>query len=95
MKIATTTRDFSPYCKNDIEIIHELHRAGFRYIDLSMYSFTPGSVYMSEDWKAFVGELKDEAARLGMTFVQAHSQGGNPLREDNHGKIYTLLLRTF
>ncbi len=37
MKIATTTGDFGFYCKNDEERIRELHKAGFRYIDLSMY----------------------------------------------------------
>ena len=83
MKIATTTGDFSAYCKSDIERIRELHRAGFRYIDLSMYSFTPKSVYMGEEWKDAVRELKQEADRLGMKFVQAHSQGGNPLSVDS------------
>ena len=36
MKIATTTGDFSLYCKTDIERIRQLHQAGFRYIDLSI-----------------------------------------------------------
>ena len=82
MKIATTTSDFSGYCKSDIERIRELHRAGFRYIDLSMYSFTPDSVYMKDNWRDAVNALKQEADALGMTFVQAHSQGGNALRDD-------------
>lgn len=82
MKIATTTSDFGAYCKSDIERIRELHRAGFRYIDLSMYSFTPDSVYMKDDWRDAVKALKQEADALGMTFVQAHSQGGNALRDD-------------
>ena len=82
MKIATTTSDFSGYCKNDIEKIRELHNAGFRYVDLSMYSFTPSSVYMNEGWEDAVKALKTEADRLGMQFVQAHSQGGNPLHTD-------------
>ena len=82
MKIATTTGDFSFYCKNDIERIRELHRAGFRYVDLSMYSFTPDCDYMKPDWKDAVFALKAEADRLSMQFVQAHSQGGNPFDED-------------
>ena len=82
MKIATTTGDFSFYCKNDEERIRELHRAGFRYIDLSMYSFSPTSPYMQDDWREAVLHLKAVADELGMTFVQAHSQGGNPLSED-------------
>jgi hypothetical protein len=36
MKIATTTGDFSRFCQTDEEKIRELHRAGFRYIDLDM-----------------------------------------------------------
>ncbi|MBQ6823141.1 MAG: sugar phosphate isomerase/epimerase [Clostridia bacterium] len=82
MKIATTTGDFGSFCKNDMERIRELHRAGFRYVDLSMYSWTPESVYMTDGWREAVAELKAEAEGLGMQFVQAHSQGGNPLDED-------------
>lgn len=82
MKIATTTGDFRQYCANDIERIHQLHKAGFRYIDLDMYSFTPDSVYMSNNWQDAVLALQSEVNKLGMTFVQAHSQGGNPLDAD-------------
>ena len=82
MKIATTTGDFSKYYTNDIDRIHGLHNAGFRYIDLDMYTFTPDHVYMNDGWQKAVNELKNEAERLGMTFVQAHSQGGNPLDPD-------------
>lgn len=82
MKIATTTEDFNFWCKTDEERIRELHRAGFRYIDLSMYSFTPDCAYMQENWREEVQKIKDLASELGMEFVQAHSQGGNPLSED-------------
>ena len=82
MKIATTTGDFGFFCKNDEERIRELHRAGFRYIDLDMYSFKPDSPYMQENWRDEVQKLKDLASELGMEFVQAHSQGGNPLSPD-------------
>jgi len=82
MKIATTTGDFSFYCANDSERIRELHRAGFRYIDLSMYSFKPDSVYMRDGWQDEVQTVKRTADSQGMQFVQAHSQGGNPLSDD-------------
>ncbi|MBR2354724.1 MAG: sugar phosphate isomerase/epimerase [Clostridia bacterium] len=82
MKIATTTGDFRRFCENDEERIRELHRAGFRYIDLNMYSFKPDCEYMSEHWQDAVKRLRDLADELGMSFVQAHSQGGNPLSED-------------
>ena len=82
MKIATTTLDFGRYCNTDIERINELHKVGFRYVDLSMYTFSKDSVYMGNEWRDAVAALKAEADRLGMKFVQAHSQGGNPLRDD-------------
>ena len=82
MKLATTTCDFALYCETDIEKLRELHRAGFRYVDLNMYTFSPKTVYMGEEWREATLALKKEAERLGMTFVQAHSQGGNPLSED-------------
>ena len=81
-KIATTTGDFAQFCKSDIDRIRELHLAGFRYVDLSMYCFTPDHVYMKDGWKDAVKDLKTVANELGMTFVQAHSQGGNALSDD-------------
>ena len=59
MKIATTTGDFHFYCNNDSDRIRELHRAGFRYIDLSMYSFTPNSAYMQDNWRDEVQKIKE------------------------------------
>jgi sugar phosphate isomerase/epimerase len=47
-----------------------------------MYAFTPDCVYMQEDWRGEVEKLKALAHSLGMEFVQAHSQGGNPLSDD-------------
>lgn len=82
MKLATTTGDFNSFCATDEEKITQLHRAGFRYIDLDMYTFTPDCVYMRDGWQDAVLKLKDQADSLGMQFVQAHSQGGNPLSED-------------
>ena len=82
MKIATTTEDFSFYCSSDEERIRELYRAGFRYIDFNMYTFTPECEYMQKDWRKRILCLKELADELGMQFVQAHSQCGNPLSED-------------
>ena len=82
MKLATTTGDFGRFCNTDEERIRELHRAGFRYIDLNMYGFTPDCAYMQENWRDEVQKIKELADSLDMTFVQAHSQGGNPLSED-------------
>lgn len=94
MRLATTTADFGRYCSNDIERIRELHRAGFRYIDLSMYDFTKESVYMGNEWREAVAALQREADSLGMKFVQAHSQGGNSLRDDAPEHVEFLVAAT-
>ena len=79
MKIATTTSDFGRYCSTDADRIRELHRAGFRYIDLSMYSLSPASALMQDSWREEVALLQRTAEELGMTFVQAHAPGTNYL----------------
>lgn len=79
MKLATTTSDFGGYCRCDTERIRELHRAGFRCIDLSMYSLSPASPLMQDNWTEEVKRLKDTAEELGMEFVQAHAPGTNYL----------------
>ena len=66
MKIATTTGDFRRFCETDIERIEELHRAGFKYIDLSMYTFTPDCAYMQDGWRDEVDKLKDAADKYGI-----------------------------
>lgn len=79
MKIATTTSDFSRYCATDVERIRALHAAGFRYIDLSMYSLSPASPLMQDNWRDEVNLLKQTAEELSMQFVQAHAPGTNYL----------------
>ena len=64
MKIATTTGDFAQFCQTDEERIRELHKAGFRYIDFSMYSFTEDSPLMGENWKAEAEKLRKEIENL-------------------------------
>ena len=88
MRIATTTGDFQYYCSTYEDRIRELHRAGFRYIDLSMYHLPPENVLMQDDWKVAALKLKALADELGMTFVQAHSPGGNPLWADDERVEY-------
>jgi sugar phosphate isomerase/epimerase len=90
MKIATTTVDFDSFCGTDAERLRELHRAGFRYVDLSMYSLTSRSLYMCDGWRDEVLKLRELASELGMTFVQAHSPGGNPLWQDEARVEYLL-----
>ena len=82
MKIATTTSDFGFYFPSDEDRIRQLHRAGFRYIDLAMFALPPDSPYMQDNWREPVARIKALAEELGMVFVQAHSPMGNPLSQD-------------
>ena len=72
MKLCTTTEDFAAYYTSEIEKLRELAAAGFRYVDFSMYN-NEAAAYMHNDWKKDIRQLKDEADKLGLTFVQAHS----------------------
>lgn len=81
MKLATTTCDFGIYPSHEERIRH-LYDAGFRYIDLSLYTEADMRDFMKPDWKETALKLKNYAESLGMKFVQAHSPGGNPLSRD-------------
>ena len=72
MKLCTTTGDFSEHCNSDIEKLKEIRKAGFQYVDFSMYGNEAAS-YMHEGWKEDIKRLKDTAEELGLQFVQAHS----------------------
>jgi len=45
---------------------------GFDGIDLSITNFKEDSPWLRDDWKEYTLSLKEEAARLGVTFCQAH-----------------------
>lgn len=79
MKLATTTCDYAHYYDDHKERLDALHRAGFRYVDLNMYTDVEMAPFMQDDWKDYTKALAACAEQLGLTFVQAHSPGGNPL----------------
>lgn len=81
MKLATTTCDFGIYPSHEERIRH-LYDAGFRYIDLSLYTESDMKEFLEPGWEDRALRLKEYAQALGMTFVQAHSPGGNPLSRD-------------
>ena len=81
LKLVTTTSDLISFYDTIDEVLREIHAAGFRYIDYSMYSFQPDSVFMQDGWEEEVLRIKALAEELGLTFVQAHAQGGNPLND--------------
>jgi sugar phosphate isomerase/epimerase len=59
-----------------------------------MYRFTPDCAYMQEGWEKEVDKIKNLASELGMQFVQAHSQGGNPLNHWETDFIVAATLRS-
>lgn len=80
MKLATTLGDFRRYCDTYEERVKHICEAGFRYLDLDMYTPSSGdALLISDDWKENAKKLKAYAENLGATFIQAHSPGGNPL----------------
>ena len=97
MKLATTTGDFGPYFDNDTDRLRAVAASGFRYADLSMYSGDdPGWEYMSDGWEKKVYALGNEAARLGVKFVQAHAPGHtNLLSAEGRRRIVAATERSF
>lgn len=90
MKLATTTGDFGRYLPNHLDRLKAVADAGFKYIDFSFYTeMRWDSVFMKDGWKDYTEKLKACADELGLTFVQSHAPGGNPLVKDAN---YDILL---
>ena len=80
MRLATTTGDFDRFCPDYRERLAHVAAAGFRYVDLSLYTVSKDDPLLADpDWKQYALELRDYAHSLGVEFVQAHSAGFNPL----------------
>lgn len=78
MNLATTTSDFS-CIKDHKERVRCLYEAGFRYVDLSMYTVYEGDPLFEDGWREYAGELLKLANELGVEYVQAHSPNTNNL----------------
>lgn len=78
MVLATTTSDFG-CIKDHKERVRCLHRAGFHYVDLSMYTIFEGDPLFGDGWRVYACELGELARDLGVKFVQAHSPNTNNL----------------
>lgn len=95
MKLATTTEDFRKFCKTYKEQVENVCEAGFKYIDLGMYVVdNDDSLLIRDDWKKCAEELKITADKYGAKFVQAHSPGGNPLKEEGFDELLKATLRS-
>lgn len=78
MKLATTTGDFDGFAESYIERIKHVHEAGFKYIDLSLYTILKNDcLFYNDNWIDEVEKIKHFAAENDITFVQAHSPDTN------------------
>lgn len=80
MKLATTTGDFNAYTQTQTESLEHIKNAGFKYAD---YSFSADyrrkdGVY-SENYEEYFDKINNDADRIGIKLVQAHSPMGKPL----------------
>ncbi|MBQ1950343.1 MAG: sugar phosphate isomerase/epimerase [Clostridia bacterium] len=83
MRLATTTGDFGRFCEEHLDRIKHVHAAGFRCMDLSLYTVREGDeLLVLEDWRKTASRIKDYADRNGIEFVQSHGPGLNPLESD-------------
>ena len=79
MKLATTTGDFSFYTADYVEQIKNIKEAGFKYIDLSLYSPRANDPLFSDDWKSEAKRIKSYMENNGLEFVQSHGFNANCL----------------
>lgn len=83
MRLATTTEDFLPYFEDNKDRIKHVVKAGFKYIDLSMYiPIKDDPLLIRDDWRKNAKELKAFTEDLGAKLIQAHSPGGLMFSED-------------
>ena len=83
MKLATTTGDFDKITSSYKERVRLTVEAGFRYIDLSLYTIREGDpLFAEQGWEEYAKELRAYAESLGARFVQCHSPNTNNLDGD-------------
>ena len=95
MKLATTTGDFDRFCEDYLERVQHVYEAGFRYIDLSLYTIRDEDpLLVKEDWKTYAERMSEYAKERGIQFVQAHGPNTNPLKsEEDFEQAVTVTIR--
>jgi len=94
MKLATTTGDFSRFCKTYSEALECISVSGFKYIDLSMYSMSRNSDLLSSaDWKCTADIIRQTSEKLGLSLIQSHAPGGNPLDDNTSDALAAATVR--
>lgn len=88
MKLATTTGDLLYYSRTPAEAIRAFENTGFRHLDFSFWRMAWGDrPLLKDDWKKPIAEAAEEAEKIGMDFVQAHSPGLDPLSSENPEEV--------
>ena len=84
MKLATSTADFHQYTESQTEALFYVKEAGFSYADYNFHidHVRKNGVY-SKDFKGYFEKVANEADRLGIRLIQAHSPMGDPIIKDN------------
>lgn len=82
MRLANTTGNAAKQFYSHTDRVRMMYEAGFRYLDLSLYDPINSDLFETDGWEERVEQLKEFACNLGVTFVQAHSRGGNPLNRN-------------
>lgn len=78
LKLATTTGDLDAYTGSIGECVEAVAAAGFRYLDLNLYSMArPGSVLLGEGWERYSVQAAEAAAKTGTSFIQSHAPDMN------------------
>lgn len=84
MKLATTSGDFDRFCEGYLERIKNVHKAGFKYIDLSLYTIRENDeLLVLDNWKSAAKEISEYAKQNDIQFVQSHAPDVNPLKGDD------------
>ena len=69
MILATTTEDFRPFTDNHKERVRLCAEAGFKHIDLSLYTLIKDDPLFGDGWRAAADELLSYAESLGVPQV--------------------------
>lgn len=87
MKLATTTSDFDRFCSKYLDRIKYVCDAGFKYIDLSLYTVAENDeLIISDDFQKTIDEIIKYAQEKNIQFVQCHSPNTNPLDKNQFEK---------
>ena len=95
VKIASTTADFKSLPDDDyLERVRHVAKAGFKYIDLSLYNINKkNNPFMQDNFEEYVKELKKLAEELGIKYVQAHLPNCNPMDKEHFDEYVNCTIR--